>query len=172
MTSTTLINDTAKELAFTFREDGYFNMTKAATIFGKNLSDFWKNDFAAPVVSELKNALYPSPVSYNLTGCEWGTWGHPKLAVSFARWLIVQISVACDLLITDVIQGELKIYRNGQQVSIRDEFGHYGLATGCDLLISEILAGRAVVASQTLEGRVDIDLHAFPLFSIIPREIL
>lgn len=28
--------------AFTFREDGYFNMTKAAQHFGKRLEDFWK----------------------------------------------------------------------------------------------------------------------------------
>jgi len=30
-------------MAFQFREDGYFNMTKAAKHFSKEMDDFWRN---------------------------------------------------------------------------------------------------------------------------------
>ncbi len=70
-------------------------MTKAAKHFGKTLENFMR----APSTLEYIGAL-----SVNFTGKEFvavkkgngnlptvGTWGHPKLAVFFARWLDVRL---------------------------------------------------------------------------------
>jgi hypothetical protein len=42
---------------FTFREDGYFNMTKAAKHFGKRLQHFWDNTDTASYVVALAVAI-------------------------------------------------------------------------------------------------------------------
>ena len=91
---------------FHFREDGYFNMTKAAKAFGKDLSNFMRS----PETLEYLEAL-----SVNFTDKEIvkvqrgngllpnvGTWGHPKLAVFYARWLDVKFALFCDMVIDDI----------------------------------------------------------------------
>lgn len=42
--TTALITREYNGNVFHFREDGYFNMTKAAKAFGKDVKDFWLND--------------------------------------------------------------------------------------------------------------------------------
>ncbi|MCW4147916.1 KilA-N domain-containing protein, partial [Halomonas sp. 18H] len=89
----------------TFREDGYFNMTKAAKQFGKELKHFWESPDTRNYCFELSNrmGLYSAEsadLSYGMAekkkGRYGGTWAHPKLAVFFARWLDVRFAVACD----------------------------------------------------------------------------
>lgn len=84
----------------TFREDGYFNMTKAAKQFGKNVNEFLR----LPSTKEYLDALYGEIPYQELVIVQRGsgllpkvgTWAHPKLAVFFARWLDVRFAVACD----------------------------------------------------------------------------
>lgn len=91
-------------------------MTKAAAHFGKQLVHFWSNretdeyllalarsmeliprnsdEFDIGLVRDAYDALVESKM-----GRYGGTWGHPKLAVFFARWLDVKFAVWCDSLI-------------------------------------------------------------------------
>jgi hypothetical protein len=88
-------------LTFTFREDGWFNMAKAAKHFGKDLSNFTRSS---------DYPVYLQALSVNSTDKEFvqatrgsgrhpsvGTWAHPKLAVFFARWLDVRFAVCTPL---------------------------------------------------------------------------
>ncbi|WP_018227633.1 KilA-N domain-containing protein [Methyloversatilis universalis] len=90
--------------AFTFREDGYFNMTKAAKHFGKVLSDFWRLQETAEYLDAMVVTTgIPLEILKQARcggkGANVGTWAHPKLAVFFARWLDVRFAVWCDMQI-------------------------------------------------------------------------
>ncbi|WP_028310205.1 KilA-N domain-containing protein [Derxia gummosa] len=135
--------------AFEFREDGYFNMTKAAAHFGKRLDNFWANDETRRYMKELAlvvaNTWNPSELdettqkriawfrgmaasnfhdaticgvdvtafrkvlTQSVRGQHGGTWGHPKLAVFFARWLSVRFAVWCDAVIEDLLAGRAQL---------------------------------------------------------------
>jgi hypothetical protein len=77
----------------TFREDGWFNMTKAAKAFGKPLGNFWVAKDTRAYLEEvtrleapsLKSSEAPTPLFFANKGRNPGTWAHPKLAVFFAR---------------------------------------------------------------------------------------
>ena len=108
MTSTAIITKTYQDNAavLTFREDGWFNMTKAAKAFGKDLSNFMR----LPSTIEYCEALSNSVISTELTEAKsgryhGGTWAHPKLAVFFARWLDTKFAVWCDAVIDDILRG-------------------------------------------------------------------
>ena len=107
--SNQLITKTYKDLTFTFRADGYFNMTKAAACFGKRLDSFMKS----PETKEYIDAL--ASIHTNRGSCETkrgnggGTWAHPKLAIFFARWLDVRFAVWCDAMIEDILKGNAEV---------------------------------------------------------------
>jgi hypothetical protein len=88
-------------------------MTKAAKAFGKDLSNFMRS----PETLEYLEAL-----SVNFTDKEIvkvqrgngllpnvGTWGHPKLAVFFARWLDARFAVFCDTVIDDILNKKAEV---------------------------------------------------------------
>jgi hypothetical protein len=108
---TSLITKEHNGLAFTFRADGWFNMTKAAKHFGKRIQHFFDNDDTLDYVSEL--AALTNRNSGELTqatpGRYGGTWAHPKLAVFFARWLDVRFAVWCDAAIEDILKGKAEV---------------------------------------------------------------
>lgn len=96
--------------AFTFREDGYFNMTKAARHFGKEVKDFLENKSTREYCEALDEAMGgKSPIRQVVRGGGFlphvGTWAHPKLAVFFARWLDVRFAVWCDMQIDETPSG-------------------------------------------------------------------
>ncbi|WP_114152321.1 KilA-N domain-containing protein [Chromobacterium haemolyticum] len=101
-------------MAFEFREDGYFNMTKAAKVYGKRMDNFWKWKGVDGYMEALKTSLKFSDVSELTfrdkagTG-KGGTWAHPKLAVFFARWLDVEFAVWCDMVIDSLLRGQTTI---------------------------------------------------------------
>jgi hypothetical protein len=99
--TTQLITRNYNDLTFTFRADGYFNMTKAAKHFGKRMQNFFANDSYKEYLDAL-NQLTGKSASWTdaNAGCKGGTWAHPKLAVFFARWLDVRFAVWCDALRT------------------------------------------------------------------------
>ena len=96
---------------FSFREDGYFNMTKAAQSFGKRLDNFK----ALPSTQEYMEALASSlniseeELMISTQGSHRGTFAHPKLAVFFARCLDVKFAVWCDSMIEDILKGAAKV---------------------------------------------------------------
>ncbi|MDX1329857.1 MAG: KilA-N domain-containing protein [Burkholderiaceae bacterium] len=113
-----IITRTYNGNVFTFRADGYFNMTKAAQVFGKRLQHFWEADGTRRYCFELATATGlisrdSGDLSYGLVeakaGRYGGTWGHPKLAVFFARWLDVKFAVFCDMVIDDILNKKAEL---------------------------------------------------------------
>lgn len=107
---TSLITKEHNGLAFTSRADGWFNMTKAAAHFSKDLQSFIRMDDTRDYV----DALYANSVSgtefiESKKGRYGGTWAHPKLAVFFARWLDVRFAVWCDAMIEDILKGNAEV---------------------------------------------------------------
>ncbi len=91
--------------AFVFREDGWFNMTRAAQRHGKHLYHFW-NSPDTKAYLEAVAATTDSVVVLFTAVRGKGTWAHPKLAVFFARWLDVKFAVWCDAMIDDILKGK------------------------------------------------------------------
>lgn len=98
---------------FVFREDGYFNMTRAAKIFGKDIKEYLKLQATAEYLEamvELVGGNPPIKVKWgNGRSLNVGTWGHPKLAVFFARWLDARFAVFCDMAIDDILRGRAQV---------------------------------------------------------------
>ena len=109
----TLITRSYNGMAFTFREDGYFNMTKAAQHFGKRIDHFLANEETMDYLRALKELLPGIKVIKvqhgNGKSPSVGTFAHPKLAVFFARWLDVRFGVWCDAMIEDILTGKVKV---------------------------------------------------------------
>ncbi|MDL2199388.1 KilA-N domain-containing protein [Halopseudomonas aestusnigri] len=98
---------------FHFREDGYFNMTKAAKAFSKDLSHFMRSPATAEYVEALSALFADKEIIEVRRGSGLlptvGTWGHPKLAVFFARWLDVKFAVFCDMVIDDILNKKAEL---------------------------------------------------------------
>ena len=111
LSTTAIITKTYNEsTVLQFRNDGWFNMTKAAKAFDKDLSNFMR----LPSTVEYMEALSNSVISTELTEAKsgryhGGTWAHPKLAVLFARWLDTKFSVWCDTVIDDILRGKAEV---------------------------------------------------------------
>ena len=88
---------------FSFREDGYFNMTEAAKQFGKDLQVFIRRDDTTEYMTALSKTVSDTELTQSSRGRYGGTWGHPKLAVFFARWLSPAFAVFCDAVIDDIL---------------------------------------------------------------------
>jgi len=109
---------------FTFREDGYFNMTDAAKKFGKDLSNFMRSPETVEYVEALTQTVKSTdcPIVQAFRGGRTpGTWGHPKLAVFFARWLDVKFAVFCDMVIDDILNknAELTITQPAESMAMK-----------------------------------------------------
>ena len=69
-----------------------------------------------------------------------GTWGHPKLAVFFARWLDVKFGIWCDAMIEDSLKGAAKVdIVKPQQLAIQKDgayvMGEAGRICGLSALV-------------------------------------
>lgn len=112
--TTSLISKTYKagalQATFSFRPDGWFNMTKAAKAFGKDARKFFLTQETQEYIDALRLIV---PKTVQLTeaskGRYGGTWAHPKLAVFFARWLDVRFAVWCDAAIEDILKGAAEL---------------------------------------------------------------
>lgn len=93
-----------------FRADGWFNMTKAAQHFGRDVRKFFANQETLEYLQALAaNAPKSAQLVEARRGNGGGTWAHPKLAVFFARWLDVRFSVWCDAVIEDILKGAAEV---------------------------------------------------------------
>jgi hypothetical protein len=99
----------------TFREDGYFNMTQAAKVFGKTLENFVRLPSTREYCEALSNTLEITGLELiqvipgNRYVADRGTWAHPKLASFFARWLDVKFAAWCDTVIHDILHGYAEV---------------------------------------------------------------
>ena len=94
-------------LEVSFTEDGWFNATMAAERFGKRPVDWIRLDETQSYITSLARALEISePGSLIRARRNSGTWFHPKLVVSFARWLDKDFAVWCDLQIDKLLRQE------------------------------------------------------------------
>jgi hypothetical protein len=87
-------------------------MTKAAKAFGKDLSNFMRSPDALEYIEALSQTVDSTdcPVVQAFRGGRTpGTWGHPKLAVFFARWLDVKFAVFCDMVIDDILNKKAEL---------------------------------------------------------------
>lgn len=118
--TTALITREYNGNVFHFREDGYFNMTKAAKAFGKEVKEFLRLPATVEYVAALEKVGI-SHVYEARQGRNGGTWGHPKFAVSFARWLDVQFAVFCDMVIDDILnkKAELTITKPAESMAMK-----------------------------------------------------
>lgn len=103
---------------FHFREDGYFNMTKAAKAFGKDLQVFIRRDDTVEYIDALSKTVPDTELVQAKAGRYGGTWAHPKLAVFYARWLDVKFAVFCDMVIDDILnkKAELVVTKPAEQL--------------------------------------------------------
>jgi hypothetical protein len=117
---------------FIFREDGYFNMTKAAQHFGKRVQNFLDVQETQHYIIALAESMgvgsfankseevlvagipvTKAPLVQGVSGKGSlpgvGRWAHPKLAVFFARWLDVRFAVWCDAVIDDILHKKAEL---------------------------------------------------------------
>lgn len=103
------ITQTFHGAPITFREDGWVNLTHAARNYKKDLSNFWRTPGTMQYIealSEIREMHGISLISIR-RGRGGGTWVHPKLAVVAARWLDVRFAVWCDLMIDNILRGNI-----------------------------------------------------------------
>lgn len=91
-----------------FNDSGWFNATVAADRFGKRPVNWLELDSTVRYMTSMSSALKvdKSDLLDIKKGRGGGTWMHPKLAISFARWLSDDFAVWCDLQIDKIIHGE------------------------------------------------------------------
>lgn len=112
MTSTALITKTYNDnTVLTFRNDGWFNMTKAAKAFGKQLNNFWNAPTTIELLADMgaTKSLDSNEYVETTRGRNGGTWAHPELAIEFARWLDAKFARWCNAVIKDIMTGAAQV---------------------------------------------------------------
>lgn len=109
MTNATISKTYNDSTILLFREDGWFNMTKAAKAFGKDVYEFQRLPSTIAYCEELVNTGKIPELVQTSRGRNGGTWAHPKLAVFFARWLDTKFAVWCDIVIDDILRGKADV---------------------------------------------------------------
>lgn len=96
--------------AVRFNSEGWINATDVAKRFGKKPAEWMRladtENYMAALARHL-NVGESHLLIRTAKGRAGGTWLHPKLAVSFARWLDVDFAVWADLHIDALLRGEL-----------------------------------------------------------------
>lgn len=104
--------------AVTLKDDGWFNATQAAAKFGKRPNDWLVLQGTKDYIEAFKRhnpgvkrthfaKKGGDTITSNSGNAQtMGTWLHPKLAVSFARWLDADFAVWCDAQIDGLIRGK------------------------------------------------------------------
>lgn len=104
-----LIESNYNGIVIQFNNNAWFNATEAAQKFDKRPADWLKQEGTKEYISALARNLRSDPESLLKTRKgkgKNGTWFHPRLAVSFARWLNPDFGIWCDLQIDDIIRGK------------------------------------------------------------------
>ncbi|MBI6853390.1 KilA-N domain-containing protein [Pseudomonas cichorii] len=103
--------------AIPFTTDGWLHATAIAERYGKRLDHWLENKDTLEYIKALDEMITGqesvivdtrnSGYLKTRRGNAGGTWLHPKLAVTFARWCNAKFSVWCDMQIDALIRGEL-----------------------------------------------------------------
>ena len=96
--------------AVRFNSEGWVNATDVAKRFSKKPAEWFRLPDTKKYMDALSKHLNvgESHLLIRTTkGRSGSTWLHPKLAVSFARWLDVDFAVWCDLHIDALLRGDL-----------------------------------------------------------------
>ncbi len=107
-----LIACTYQGHAITYQDDGWFNATEAAAKYGRRPNDWLALPATKEYIAALDRKYQKIPYFKSKRGGNTrisgnaGTWLHPKLGVSFARWLDVDFAVWCDAQIDSLIRGQ------------------------------------------------------------------
>jgi hypothetical protein len=105
----TLVTRDYQGHAITYQDDGWFNATEAASKWSKRPIDWLTLQSTKDYIAALKrHGSFVGKTHKSKTGpasSGGGTWLHPKLAVSFARWLDPDFAVWCDMQIDGIIRG-------------------------------------------------------------------
>ncbi|MGJ8515096.1 KilA-N domain-containing protein [Carnimonas bestiolae] len=166
-----IINFPYEGQAVRFNLDGWINATDVAKRFGKKPVKWLELPRTKSYIAALARALGVSNVrksDFGLVktsrgGHQAGTWLHPKLAVSFARWLDDDFAVWCDMQIDTLLRGEINAMHHFEQACIRlDE----QIADASD-------AGRRLCANKwkrpALESQVDFWRNQLQLTLSLPK---
>lgn len=93
-----------------FNGDGWLHATEIAERFGKRANDWASLPSTGSYIEALARNLNTGKSGIS-SGSDFiktkhgGTWLHPKLAVSFARWLSDDFAVWCDMQIDALLRG-------------------------------------------------------------------
>lgn len=109
MTSAIITKTYNDSTVLTFRNDGWFNMTKAAKAFGKDVRDFLYAASTKGYIDALSKCGNFPQLMEAKRGNQGGTWAHPKLAIRFAQWLDDNFAVWCDTVIDDILRGKAEV---------------------------------------------------------------
>lgn len=96
--------------AVRFNGDGWINATDIAASKGLRLDNWLRNKETESYIEALERHLNTSDsrdLILTQRGRKGGTWLHPKLAISFARWISPDFAVWCDLHIDALLRGEM-----------------------------------------------------------------
>jgi len=104
---TNLVKAEYHHIAVTFTEEAWFNATEVADKHKKRVADWLENSETQDYLAALAEILkVPKLALLKIRrGRYGGTWMHPRLAVSFARWLDVRFGVWCDDQIFQILSG-------------------------------------------------------------------
>lgn len=104
--------------AVTANSEAWFNATEIAAMFGKRPIDWLrlpeteryiealcKREAEKQGKPEVRKSHFVKSIKGGNDLSKQGTWLHPKLAVTFARWCDVDFAVWCDEQITEIITG-------------------------------------------------------------------
>jgi len=108
-----LVQAQYQENAMMFNEDGWFSATDAAAKFGKRPVDWLKQKDTQEYVGKLCKFHKVSENHFIKTKkgkSVGGTWFHPALAVSFARWCDTDFAIWCDHQIDQILRGNHPYY--------------------------------------------------------------
>lgn len=91
-----------------FNTDGYLNATKTAKNFNKDVRDWLYSVETTNYINELVNCGNFPQLTFTKRGRDGGTWIHPKLVITFSRWLSVKFAIWCDEQIENIIKQQNK----------------------------------------------------------------
>ncbi|MXR31989.1 KilA-N domain-containing protein [Pseudomonas sp. PICF6] len=121
--------------AVSFNAEGWLHATVIAERFGKRLDHWLDNAETLEYIRALDEIQHPTAGPSKIVntrksgylksrrGNAGGTWLHPKLAVTFARWCDAKFSVWCDMQIEALIHGS----QDWQQARHQSAIGYRGL---------------------------------------------
>ncbi len=100
----------ANGLPIVFREDGYISATSVSHGMKKRLDNFWANEETQKYIETLSKftGIPGNILKETKRGRNGGTFCHPKLAVKLARWMDQDFEVWCDLMIDNILKGNIQ----------------------------------------------------------------